>query len=48
VLAPVAGIALAAWLFDERITAGFVIGSILVLIGVYLGALRPAGESTST
>ena len=42
VLAPVFGIVLAAWLFDERITAGFVIGSILVLAGVYLGALRPA------
>jgi drug/metabolite transporter (DMT)-like permease len=42
VLAPVFGIALAAWLFDERITAGFAIGSILVLAGVYLGALRPA------
>jgi drug/metabolite transporter (DMT)-like permease len=46
VLAPVAGIALAAWLFHERITVGFVVGSILVLVGVYLGALRPAGEST--
>jgi drug/metabolite transporter (DMT)-like permease len=47
VLAPVVGIALAAWLFDERITAGFAIGSILVLFGVYLGALRPARDSTS-
>ncbi len=45
VLAPVFGIALAAWLFDERITTGFVIGSILVLVGVYLGALRPARDS---
>ncbi|MGH2691591.1 MAG: DMT family transporter [Actinomycetota bacterium] len=44
VLAPLVGIALAAWLFDERITPAFVIGSILVLAGVYLGALRPAGE----
>jgi drug/metabolite transporter (DMT)-like permease len=44
VLAPVIGIALAAWLFDEAITLGFVIGSILVLVGVYLGALRPARE----
>jgi drug/metabolite transporter (DMT)-like permease len=48
VLAPVFGIALAAWLFDERITAGFVIGSILVLVGVYLGALRPTRESSSS
>ncbi|MGH2712052.1 MAG: DMT family transporter [Actinomycetota bacterium] len=44
VLAPVVGIALAAWLFDERITLGFVIGSILVLVGVYLGALRAARD----
>jgi drug/metabolite transporter (DMT)-like permease len=43
-LAPVVGVALAAWLFDERIKAGFVIGSILVLVGVYLGALSPARE----
>jgi drug/metabolite transporter (DMT)-like permease len=42
VLAPLVGIVLAAWLFDERITPTFAIGSILVLLGVYLGALRPA------
>lgn len=41
VLAPVVSIGLAAWLFHEEITAGFVIGSVLVLAGVYLGALRP-------
>jgi drug/metabolite transporter (DMT)-like permease len=44
VLAPVVAIALAAWLFDEAITVGFVIGSVLVLAGVYLGALRPARD----
>jgi drug/metabolite transporter (DMT)-like permease len=42
VLAPVVGIVLAAWLFDERITGTFALGSILVLVGVYLGAIRPA------
>jgi drug/metabolite transporter (DMT)-like permease len=42
VLAPVVAIALAAWLLDERITQTFATGSILVLVGVYLGALRPA------
>ena len=45
VLAPVVGIALAAWLFDEKITPGFAIGSILILVGVYLGALRPARDT---
>ena len=44
VLAPVVAIALAAWLFDEAITVGFLIGSVLVLVGVYLGALRPARD----
>lgn len=44
VLAPIVGIALAAWLFDEPITATLVIGSLLVLVGVYFGALRPARD----
>lgn len=48
VLAPLVGIALAAWLFDERITRTFATGSVLVLVGVYLGALRPARTSQST
>lgn len=42
VLAPVVGISLAAWLLDERITQTFAAGSLLVLAGVYLGAIRPA------
>jgi hypothetical protein len=34
-----------AWLHDEEITAGFTAGSILVLLGTYIGALRrPKGE----
>jgi drug/metabolite transporter (DMT)-like permease len=44
VAAPLVGITLAAWLFDEPVTPPFVIGSLLVLVGVYLGAIRPAGD----
>lgn len=47
VLAPLLAIALAAWLFDEPITPAFVIGSLLVLMGVYLGALRPARRASA-
>ena len=42
VLAPLVGIALAAWLLDEPVTPTFLIGSVLVVVGVYFGALRPA------
>jgi drug/metabolite transporter (DMT)-like permease len=40
VLIPLVTVALSAWLQDERITWAFAVGSILVLIGVYFGALR--------
>jgi drug/metabolite transporter (DMT)-like permease len=40
VLIPIVAILLATWLQDERITWAFGIGAILVLIGVYVGALR--------
>jgi drug/metabolite transporter (DMT)-like permease len=40
VLAPLMGVVFAAWLLNERITATFVSGSVLVLIGVYFGAIR--------
>ena len=40
VLAPVVAVLLAAWLLEERITGPFVGGSVLVLVGVYLGAIR--------
>ena len=40
VLIPIVAILLATWLQDERITWTFGIGAILVLIGVYVGALR--------
>lgn len=46
VAAPLVGIALAAWLFDEQVTATFAAGSALVLVGVYLGAIRPARADT--
>ena len=45
VLIPLVAIVLAWWLQDERITWAFAAGSILVLIGVYVGALRrPSDE----
>lgn len=40
VLIPIVAILLAAWLQDERITWTFGVGAVLVLIGVYVGALR--------
>ena len=40
VLIPLVAIVLAWWLQDERITWAFAAGSVLVLMGVYLGALR--------
>jgi drug/metabolite transporter (DMT)-like permease len=42
VLTPVVTVFLSAWLDDEPIGAGLVLGGLLVLIGVYVGALRPA------
>ncbi|MCI0689528.1 MAG: EamA family transporter [Sporichthyaceae bacterium] len=41
VLGPVAAIVLANWLLDEPITGRFLAGAVLVLAGVYLGAIRP-------
>ena len=45
VLTPVVTVLLSAWLDDEPITAGLVFGGILVLAGVYVGALRSAPGS---
>lgn len=45
VVAPLAGIVLAGWLFDERITGWFAAGSVMVLAGVYFGALRPTRDA---
>lgn len=44
VLIPLVAILLASWLQDEEITWGFAAGSVLVLIGVYVGALRGIGD----
>lgn len=49
VLIPLVTVVLSAWLQDERITWAFAVGSILVLIGVYFGALRrPPGRQDAT
>ena len=40
VLVPVVTVALSAWLDDEPVRLGLVTGGALVLIGVYVGALR--------
>lgn len=42
VLVPFITVGLSAWLDDEPIGAGLVLGGLLVLAGVYVGALRPA------
>src|SRR5215210_7374456 len=42
VLVPFVTVALSAWLDDEPVSAGLVLGGLLVLAGVYVGALRPA------
>lgn len=42
VLIPFVTVVLSAWLDDEPLSAGLVFGGLLVLAGVYVGALRPA------
>ncbi len=44
VLIPFVTVALSAWLDDEPVGLGLVFGGLLVLGGVYVGALRPALE----
>ena len=44
VLIPIVTIALSAWLDDEQVGLGLVIGALLVLAGVYFGAIRPAQD----
>lgn len=49
VLIPLVTVPVSAWLQDERITASFAAGSVLVLVGVYIGALRrPSGRRDAT
>jgi drug/metabolite transporter (DMT)-like permease len=40
VLIPIVTVLLSAWLDDERVGPGLVLGGALVLVGVYVGALR--------
>jgi drug/metabolite transporter (DMT)-like permease len=47
VLIPLVTVLLSAWLDDEPITIGLVFGGLLVLAGVYTGALRPARAAGS-
>jgi drug/metabolite transporter (DMT)-like permease len=42
VLIPIVTVALSAWLDDEPIGVALLLGGVLVLAGVYVGALRPA------
>ena len=44
VIVPVVTIFLSTWLDDERLGAGLMVGAMLVLAGVYVGALRPAAD----
>ena len=46
VLIPLVTVLLSAWIDDEPIGAGLVLGGLLVLAGVYVGALRPATPPT--
>lgn len=42
VITPIVTVLLSAWLDDEPIRAGLVLGGLLILAGVYVGALRSA------
>jgi drug/metabolite transporter (DMT)-like permease len=44
VLIPIVALALSAWLDDEPVGFALVLGGLLVLAGVYVGALRPAAQ----
>jgi drug/metabolite transporter (DMT)-like permease len=47
VLIPFVTVLLSAWLDNEPISTGLVVGGLLILTGVYIGALRPA-QATAT
>jgi drug/metabolite transporter (DMT)-like permease len=47
VLTPIVTVMASAWLDGERITAALVFGGLLVMAGVYVGALRPARETAA-
>jgi drug/metabolite transporter (DMT)-like permease len=44
VLIPLVTVLLSAWIDDEPIGAGLVLGGLLVLAGVFVGALRPSAK----
>ena len=44
VLLPIVTVALGVWLAHETISWTFLVGGVLVLLGVYVGALAPAGR----
>ena len=44
VVTPIVTVLLSAWLDNEPITGGLIVGGALVLAGVYVGALRPGQE----
>jgi drug/metabolite transporter (DMT)-like permease len=44
VLVPVVTVVLSAWLDDEPVGLGLLLGGILVLGGVYVGALRAPAD----
>jgi drug/metabolite transporter (DMT)-like permease len=46
VLTPIVTVLLSAWLDDEPIGFGLVVGGLLILAGVYIGALRPTRVSS--
>jgi drug/metabolite transporter (DMT)-like permease len=40
VLIPIVTVALSAWLDEEPITVGLLVGGAIIIVGVYIGALR--------
>jgi len=47
VLIPFVTVVLSAWLDNEPLGAALLLGGLLVLAGVYVGALRPATPPTT-
>jgi drug/metabolite transporter (DMT)-like permease len=47
VLIPIVAVVLSAWLDDEPVGFGLVLGGALVLVGVYMGALRTSEDSAT-
>jgi drug/metabolite transporter (DMT)-like permease len=43
-LVPMATIIIASWLLDEQVTSRFLVGSAIVLVGVWLGAISQAKD----